>query len=101
MRADFAASVATGAARVVDGGAAIRRIGNRINGTMLRAKCAAVASVVDAVTDERGAFSGGTFAAQVGFVFFAVVTQRGQHRVRRGSAQSAEARCADLMREVC
>jgi hypothetical protein len=67
---------------------------------MLGAEGAAGAVVADAVFDEGGAFASRAAALQMRFVFVAEIPQRGEHRVRGGFAETAEAAGAYLMSKV-
>ena len=77
----------------------IRRHGNGIHGAVLCADRTAGAVVADTVFDERGAFAGRAMALQVRLVLVAEIAQSGQHRVRGGLAEAAEAALGHLGRQ--
>ena len=91
MGTDLAARVATRAFHVVNHVSRIRRHGNRIHGTMLRAECATGAVGVDRIFDERGAFTGRAASLQMCFILIPKVAQRGEDWIRRRLAQAAQA----------
>src|ERR1043166_1156442 len=72
---------------------------NSTDGTMLRANRAADAVFAHAILNQSATFSGWAAALKVRLVFVPEIFERGEHGIRGGLAESAEAGRADLASE--